>query len=64
MKVLTFLGLIILGFLLVRYSKWLTDNTTRFEWPEKVLGPGGTYTVWKMIGVLLIAFAFYYLFAF
>ena len=63
-KILVFLGLIILGFVLVRFSKWITDNTGRFAWPEKVIGPGGTYTVWKFFGVLMIGFAFYYLFAF
>ena len=63
MKFLIFLGLIVLGFLLVRYSKWITDNTGRFAWPERVIGPGGTYTVWKVFGLLAIVFAFYYLFA-
>ncbi|OGD62363.1 hypothetical protein A2215_02880 [Candidatus Berkelbacteria bacterium RIFOXYA2_FULL_43_10] len=61
MKILIFISLIMLGIICVRYSKWITDNTTRFEWPERTFGPGGTYSAWKILGVLIIIFAFYYL---
>lgn len=64
MKFLILLGSIVAGILLIRYSKWLTDNTMRFESAEKFLGPGGTYSVWKLFGILTIAFGFYYIFNF
>lgn len=64
MKILFFIGLIVLGFVCVIYAKWITDNTTRFDWPERFFGSGGTYTMWKIVGVLLIIFAFIYLFKF
>ena len=64
MKLLAFIGLIALGFVCIIYSKWITDNTARFDWPEKFFGSGGTYTMWKIFGVIAIVFAFIYLFKF
>ena len=61
MRFVYFMLLIGLGFVCVRYSKWITDNTMRFDFAEKFLGSGGTYNAWKIIGVLVIAFSFYYL---
>ena len=52
------------GYCFIRYSKWITDNTMRFETAERMLGPGGTYSFWKLIGVLLMIFGFYYIFNF
>jgi hypothetical protein len=31
----------------------------RFDWAEKNIGPTGTYTVWKLIGVATIVGGFY-----
>lgn len=61
MKLIIFFGLMALGFILIYYSKWLTNHTLRFELFERIFGPGGTYSAWKLIGLGLIAFAFYYL---
>jgi hypothetical protein len=56
--------MILAGIGLIKYSKWITDNTMRFETAEKFLGPGGTYSVWKLFGIGVIAFGFYYIFNF
>ncbi len=64
MKFLAFLGFLVLGFICIRYAKWITDNTTRFDWPEHFFGSSGTYTMWKILGILAIIFAFIYLFKF
>jgi len=53
---------IALGFVCILYSKWITDNTMRFDWAENFLGPTGTYTVWKLIGVGVIIGGFYFYF--
>ena len=50
------------GFLCIIYSKWITDNTTRIDFCEHYLGGGGTYILWKIIGLGLIAFGFISLF--
>jgi predicted ABC-type exoprotein transport system permease subunit len=61
MKFFYFLLLLVLGFLMVRYSKWLQDHTFRIEIAEKFFGHGGTNIAWKIIGVVVLCFAFYYL---
>ncbi|MFA7243937.1 MAG: hypothetical protein WC080_01455 [Patescibacteria group bacterium] len=60
MKYLIFIALILFGYLLIKYAKWITDNTMRFPSVEKVLGAYGTYTFWKIVGVLVIVAAFWY----
>lgn len=61
MKFVYFILIIVFGFCLVIYHKWITDNTIRFDFAEKYLGVGGTYNMWKIIGIASIIFAFYYL---
>ncbi|HRY63435.1 MAG TPA: hypothetical protein P5267_02430, partial [Patescibacteria group bacterium] len=46
---------IVLGFLLVRYSNYLVDNLGHSEWAEHYLGVyGGSRLMWKLIGIILI----------
>jgi len=61
MKIVYFLLLIAFGFICVRYSKWIQDNTFRIEFAEKFFGHGGTNTAWKIIGIIVIGSSFYYL---
>jgi len=63
MNFLYFLALEILGFVLIVYAKWITDNTQRVDFAEKYLGPTGTYTLYKIIGVAFIIAGFYLIFA-
>lgn len=62
MNFLYFVGAEIGGFVAIIYSKWITDNTGRIEFAEHYLGRGGTYSMWKIIGVLLIIGGFWLLF--
>ncbi len=62
MKFLIFILCFGVGFIAIRYSKWLVDSLGRFPFFEEKLGSGGTYTFWKLLGVLFIIFGFYYLF--
>ncbi|MCX6808040.1 MAG: hypothetical protein NTW50_00015 [Candidatus Berkelbacteria bacterium] len=59
MKFVYFFGLIILGFVTIKFNKWITDNTGRIDFAEKILSSGGTYTFWQIFGVAAIAGAFY-----
>lgn len=61
MNWLYFFGALVVGFLCIIYSKPITDNTGRMDFAEKIIGGGGTYTMWKLIGVVLIIFGFYML---
>lgn len=65
MKFFIFILLILAGFIMVRWGKWISDNSgIRFVFAENFFGPGGTTTFWKILGVCSIVFAFVYLFNF
>ena len=57
-----FLGLEILGFILIIYGKWIVDMTERFDFAERWFGPAGTYTLYKLLGLGAIIFGFYALY--
>jgi len=61
MKFLWFIGMFAGGLLLVKYFKWIVDHTRRYPSIEKFLGPGGTYTFWKLLGIVLMLGSFYVL---
>jgi len=55
----------ILGILCMKYSVRITDNTGKFELAEKYLGGGiaaGTYTFWKLFGLVLCILSVLWLF--
>jgi len=58
MNWLWFLCCLIGGFLAIKYSKWIADNTTHIDFADNFLGPTGTYTFWKIIGVIAIVYGF------
>lgn len=54
--VLTFAG----GLAIIRHAEPIVRNFGTMDWAEKHLGPGGTYSAWKLIGILVIIFGFLY----
>ena len=52
------LGLII-GLLLLKYMDKIVYTLGKNEWAEQKLGTGGTYTVWKLIGIGVIVLSFF-----
>lgn len=52
-----------LGFVLVKYSKWMVEHSG-IRWPklENMLGPGSMHTIWKLTGVIIIILSFFVLF--
>lgn len=63
MRFLYFIIGMAVGFVFIRYNKWLVDNTG-IKWPalENLIGPGSMYSIWKLAGVILIILSFYVLF--
>ena len=61
MKFLILLGCLAVGYLTIRYSEIITNNTTRFGWFDAHF-PSGTYGFWKVFGAVVILFGFWYLF--
>lgn len=55
-------GAIIFGFCAVAYTFQIVRIFGHLGWAEQRLGPGGTYTVWKIIGIVLIMLGIYNLF--
>ncbi len=63
MRYLLFVGGMTVGFVCLRYTKWLVDNlNVHIKLAESLLGPGSMHTVWKLAGLALIIFSIYILF--
>lgn len=60
LKILILLLGLAAGTACVKYSFQLTKLFGRNSLAEKYLGDGGTYTMWKLIGLVLIAAAVWY----
>ncbi len=52
---------IIIGTLALKYNYQLVNNTSRLEFIESKLGYGSTYTVYKLLSLLLVAGGILYL---
>jgi len=64
MRFLYFIGCLVGGWILLRYSKWFVDSTgIRFAFAENFFGTGGTYFIVKILGLAVIASGFYLLFS-
>jgi hypothetical protein len=61
MRYIIMLVLIIAGVGLINYSFRIVRTFGTMDWAEKALGPGGSYTAWKLIGTALIIFGVVFL---
>jgi len=61
MRFLYFAILLGLGIALIRYAFPIVRTLGQMDWAERYLGSGGTYTAWKLIGVLMIIAGFWVL---
>lgn len=53
----------IISFLSLRYSLQMARTFGKVGWAERYIGPGGTYTMWKAIGIIAPIVAVVYFFA-
>ena len=60
-KILIFLACVGVGILILKYTESIVRMVGKMSWAENRLGMGGTYTVWKLIAVLLIVGSLVYL---
>ena len=51
--------IIALSVLIIKYSFWITQQTGKIDFAEKYLASplAGTYTWWKLVGIIFIALA-------
>ena len=61
MKFLYFILILGLGFTTIYFAYPLYKITGSFDWVDKYLGSGGTITFWRLIGIAMVLFSFYYL---
>lgn len=54
MSILVGIGAIIVGFLVELYTFQLVRLFGHPEWAERYLGPGGSYTAWRIFGIVAI----------
>lgn len=62
MQYLVGIGAIALGFVFIRYNKWVVDQIGYIRFFENNLGGGGTYSAVKLFGLAFIIFGIYTIF--
>lgn len=50
------------GFAILKYTLQWVSMVGKSQWAEQHLGGGGSFTMWKLIGVILVVFGFFSLF--
>jgi len=53
---------VVVGIALMKYNEWLVRTVGKAELAERLLGSGGTYTLWKILGIIVIILGVIYLF--
>ena len=55
---------VVVGFLLIKYAVPITNNLGTIEWAEEHMrgGMAGTYSLYKIIGIVVIILSFLYMF--
>jgi hypothetical protein len=55
---------VIIGFLIIKYTYQIVQTFGTINWAEAHLGGGlgGTYTMWKLVGIFVIILGFLYTF--
>ncbi len=61
-RILALVAGVAVGIGLMKYSYPLTQLFGRNTLAERYLGNGGTYTMWKLLGILVIVIAVWYAF--
>ena len=60
-RILITLFMLALSVLILKFTEPIVNNVGRSDLAERYLGQGGTYTMWKIIGVLIAVAAFFVL---
>ncbi|HRY60541.1 MAG TPA: hypothetical protein P5096_04150 [Patescibacteria group bacterium] len=51
-----------LGFVVIYYHRWFAGILGRSSMAERYFGPTGTYTMWKLIGLIIMVVTVLYTF--
>jgi len=58
MRILIFLALLIFGLGVEIYAFRIVSTFGHMDWAEQYLGPGGSYSAWRLVGIIAIIGAF------
>jgi len=61
MKILEFIGFLVLGLSLLYFAYPLYTITGLQDWIEKYLGSGGTISFYRLLGIAIVIFSFIFL---
>lgn len=59
-RLVGFIVSLVAGLAIIRNAEVLVRTFGHASWAEKYLGSGGSYTAWKIAGILIIIFGFLY----
>lgn len=60
-KIILFILALVIGLYFLIKSEYIVRVIGHNEYAERYLGSGGTYLMWKIIGIILIILGFLYL---
>ena len=60
-RILITIVMIVLGVCMLKWSEPLTNMFGRNDLAERYLGTGGTYNMWKIIGIIFVVVSFFVL---
>ena len=60
-RILTTFGMIAIAIAILKYTEVIVRNVGKSNLAERYLGLGGTYTMWKLIAIILIVASFFVL---
>lgn len=55
LRILIFILSIVIGVVFIKYSYQMVRIVGHIRWAEEKLGTASSYTVWKLIGMIIIA---------
>jgi hypothetical protein len=61
LKIFIFIIALVAGLYFLVKSEYIVRVIGHNAWAEKYLGAGGTYLMWKLLGILVIILGFLYL---
>lgn len=62
LKILVFIAALIIGLVLMIYTEPLIRTFGKADWAEAKFGTmGGTYLLWKLIGIIIIIIGFLFM---
>jgi hypothetical protein len=60
-RIIVFVAALAVGIFFLSYTERIVNFIGHNSWAEKYLGAGGSYTMWRILGVIVMIMGFLYL---